>query len=881
MGSVNLDKGWIPHLSQMHQGKGAQPNREGSQGGGRDQVREQDGQEGAIDDEDRIFQCGFCNRPVTYDIDTFTAHVQADLPNHGTLEDETAIAEAFARVSLRSPVRSRQQPQSPSGKKRPGPDPGGHGRCEWDPDRATGEPEPKRLRSPVTSDRADHGDHGPPAAKFDRGRGHNHSHSRGSHSVWQLDDPYAGGSGQRPAENHGRNASSTDQPRRRQGAARPTDAGARATTPADAQAHGDELLRPNTSMRAQPESRPITQDQLVKELKGIYSTLVVVETKCIEVDAAQTGNIEHNPSAEQWKALILLHRTLLHEHHDFFLACQHPVGSEALRRLPYKYSIPARMWRHGIHSFLEILRQRLPASYDQMLAFIYIAYGMMSLLYETVPAFEDTWRECLGDLARYRMAIEEHDLRDREVWTGVARSWYSLASDKGPSTGRLYHHLAILARPNAVQQLYFYVKSLCVPIPFASARESIMTLFDPLLAGNPQKLQPVDAAFVRVHAILFSGKHEDQLESSMKEYIEGVDGQIGQMASRWLGTGYHMGIPLACALLEYGNRDNFLMELIRQRHEPKEDKTIAAAPKEAGERDGGGEEGEASNGVSGQDTKSVSTREPGPNDTFIKARSLLVKAYTTIVSRWGDYNTLPFLHTILAFLDHASQYPEAMRHIEEEFPWHLTAVMLNYILPKPVGNVDGDGDDNGDGDGGGGGGGDDGNNVWEKGKKTSKTKKMKGKGANALDAQAHNAHVAHVRQRIDDTATFPGPYKGETPRPLPEDFAMRGLVYTEDYYPIYWFRDSRVEEEEKFFEMTSMMETRKERILWLGRRLANHKRWLTWDGEGHGRFDVVDKYAERPEGRDRSDQSEVASEKTMWKGKEADVRGSVVKIEEV
>jgi len=33
-----------------------------------------------------------------------------------------------------------------------------------------------------------------------------------------------------------------------------------------------------------------------------------------------------------------------------------------------------------------------------MLTFIYVTYSMMALFYETVPAFEDTWIECLGDL---------------------------------------------------------------------------------------------------------------------------------------------------------------------------------------------------------------------------------------------------------------------------------------------------------------------------------------------------------------------------------------------------------------------------------------------------------------------------------------------------
>jgi hypothetical protein len=187
----------------------------------------------------------------------------------------------------------------------------------------------------------------------------------------------------------------------------------------------------------QPDSRPISQEQLASEVKSIYAGLTMVETKCIHVDRAQAAAAQENSdsnhklASDHWQALIALHRTLLHEHHDFFLASQHPSASPALRRLAAKYSMPARMWKHGIHSFLELLRRRLPDSIDYMLAFIYLAYQMMALLYETVPAFEDTWIECLGDLGRYRMAIEDEDVRDRETWAGVARSWcMSISSTK-------------------------------------------------------------------------------------------------------------------------------------------------------------------------------------------------------------------------------------------------------------------------------------------------------------------------------------------------------------------------------------------------------------------------------------------------------------------
>jgi hypothetical protein len=326
----------------------------------------------------------------------------------------------------------------------------------------------------------------------------------------------------------------------------------------------------NFDLVLQPETRPISQEQLVTEVKGIYAGLVMVEAKCIEVDNKQATLAQADPGAqpklnnEQWQALIALHRTLLHEHHDFFLASQHPSASAALRRLASKYAMPARMWRHGIHSFLELLRHRLPASLDHMLAFIYLAYSMMALLYETVPAFEDTWIECLGDLGRYRMAIEDDDIRDREVWTGVARHWYSKASDKAPTTGRLYHHLAILARPNALQQLFYYAKSLCVAIPLTTPRESILNLFDPVLDTDnyhgQYRLPPVNTSFVKAHGLLFTNKNMDRFESTIEELFSLLDSQTGRVTRKFVEQGYHIAVANSVAMLGFASKDNVFMK---------------------------------------------------------------------------------------------------------------------------------------------------------------------------------------------------------------------------------------------------------------------------------------------------------------------------------
>ena len=464
----------------------------------------------------------------------------------------------------------------------------------------------------------------------------------------------------------------------------------------------------------------------------------MVEAKCIEVDNKQATLASADPGAqpklnnEQWQALIALHRTLLHEHHDFFLASQHPSASPALRRLASKYAMPARMWRHGIHSFLELLRHRLPASLDHMLAFIYLAYSMMALLYETVPAFEDTWIECLGDLGRYRMAIEDDDIRDREVWTGVARHWYSKASDKAPMTGRLYHHLAILARPNALQQLFYYSKSLCVAVPFTSARESILTLFDPVLkAGNGHlRLPPLDTAFVKTHGILFTNKEiETRFEPVMTEFLGLLDNQIGRVTRKFMEQGYHIAVANSVAMLGFAAKDNILMD------------AISSSTKDDTDVEMGG----------------ISLEQSSLS--FKNAQRLNNSTLEIVLQRIGDPNVLPFIHVTLVFMYRMSRHAGAMSILRAGFPWELLATMLNTLLvsSETTGPIESD--------------------------------------------------------------TFPSPEKDDV-RPLPEDFALRGLLWAEDYFPSEWFTNEKIDEEEKYHERASMTAQRKERILWLAVRIA-------------------------------------------------------------
>ncbi|KAI0968481.1 hypothetical protein F4678DRAFT_464548 [Xylaria arbuscula] len=74
-----------------------------------------------------------------------------------------------------------------------------------------------------------------------------------------------------------------------------------------------------------------------------------------------------------------------------------------------------------------------------------------------------------------------------------------------------------------------------------------------------------------------------------------------------------------------------------------------------------------------------------------------------------------------------------------------------------------------------------------------------------------------------DVAAFRSTFPGESndpPGPVPEDFALEGLIFVDQYYPWHWFANDKIDDDEKYFEMASMTDIRKERILWPQDRLV-------------------------------------------------------------
>lgn len=180
-----------------------------------------------------------------------------------------------------------------------------------------------------------------------------------------------------------------------------------------------------------PNSRPISQEQLHTEVVSIYAGIERIESKCIRADSVQVSSRRRSPCGQRvvlapdhWRALAGLHRALLYEHHDFFLASHHPLASPALRHHSIEWSMPARMWKYGIHSLLELLREALPESLEYLLSFTVMAYQIITFLYEAVPSFEDTWIQYLREIAHYRMDTAGEDRHDRQTWAAISRYWH-------------------------------------------------------------------------------------------------------------------------------------------------------------------------------------------------------------------------------------------------------------------------------------------------------------------------------------------------------------------------------------------------------------------------------------------------------------------------
>jgi hypothetical protein len=285
-------------------------------------------------------------------------------------------------------------------------------------------------------------------------------------------------------------------------------------------------------------------------------------------------------------------------------------------------------------------------------------------------------------------------------------------------------------------------------IPFSSTRESIITLFEPVLntdnAQGQYRLQPLNIAFVKAHGLLFTNRDMAKFKPTMKEFLGLLDNQIGRVTRKFMEQGYYIAVANSVAMLGFASKENPLM------------KAMASATSAA--------ESDIQMTGTASDEASLALA------SFEHAQELTNSTLDIVLQRIGDPNVLPFIHVSLVFMYHMARHPRAMRLLEEKFPWQALIVILNTLF-MPY----------------------------------------------------------KTPARIENTV-FPLPVKDDV-RPFTEDFAMRGLLWADEYYPQNWFSNDKIDAEEKYLEVASMTDDRKERILWLACRIAELGDWIHYNGK--------------------------------------------------
>jgi hypothetical protein len=96
--------------------------------------------------------------------------------------------------------------------------------------------------------------------------------------------------------------------------------------------------------------------------------------------------------------------------------------------------------------------------------------------------------------------------------------------------GYLYHHLAIPACPDVLQQLYLYGKAVSVPRPFAAAKVSMVPFFQPFLeAKQGRRFPPAITTYIKVHAYLAIPSSEGSFRPTLAEFTNLLNSHIGKV----------------------------------------------------------------------------------------------------------------------------------------------------------------------------------------------------------------------------------------------------------------------------------------------------------------------------------------------------------------
>ncbi|CAI7673129.1 unnamed protein product [Penicillium viridicatum] len=353
-----------------------------------------------------------------------------------------------------------------------------------------------------------------------------------------------------------------------------------------------------------------------------------------------------------------------------------------------------------------------------MLDFIDYVSSMLNRFLAFDPALGVVLYEQLGDVTRYRMAIER---QDRKHWARISRYWYQKAADRNPNIGRIQHSLAVLSHSDVLQKLFYFTKAFVSvqPYPPGHGQATIDIFFDHW--NNLTFQHDMAAHFVIAHSALLVNDSGDRFETSANIFMSLLPRHVQRPRNLNQHEVYIMSCNIA-SILGYGTPEYQHMA----DHFSKQ-----------------------SSGAASEST-SVQKRADA---IFLAFRTL------SVLLRHSKFpNVVLGIHISLAFLWRVSFHRSLMEMLEVAVPWQAVIGFLNSLF-------------------------------------------------------SHDTAFSKIEDQ-----TFPvGDYG--TAAQLPEDFLIRGQVWSEFYYPESFFKDAsgygisldELDQEEV---------VRKNRCLWLGVQIA-------------------------------------------------------------
>ncbi|OQE62061.1 hypothetical protein PENNAL_c0273G06353, partial [Penicillium nalgiovense] len=321
-----------------------------------------------------------------------------------------------------------------------------------------------------------------------------------------------------------------------------------------------------------------------------------------------------------------------------------PSASAVIRDFLRNYEMLDRMWRYGIYSPLEILRQSLPGSLVHMLHFIDHVSSTLDRILVFDPALEAILYEQLGDVTRYRMAV---DRQDRRHWAGISGYWYRKAADRNPNTGRIQHSLAVLSHSDALQKLFYLTKAFVCVQPL-DGRRTIEISFN---HWNGLALQRDSMAthFVVAHSVLLTDGSGERLNTLTNDFMSLLPMHIQRPSSRNQHEVYIMSCNIA-SVLGYGTPVYpHMADLFSKKQ---------------------------SSGTANE-SSSAMEKEDAIRLTF---------QILSVLLRYSSFpNAIPGIHISLAFLWRVSFHRSVMESLEATVPWQAVTGFLNSLFSHNTG----------------------------------------------------------------------------------------------------------------------------------------------------------------------------------------------------